>query len=100
MDAECHSQFNKESKTLKNRNGKEYSFERVDDNTYKFIMAEEDAMYMRVGGREGQDQIDMNDLGYFDPEGGPFISIDSLVEDKRVSRIRRTEEGIMVDVEG
>jgi hypothetical protein len=85
---------------MKNRYGKEYSFERVDDNTYKFIMAEEDAMYMRVGGREGQDQIDMNDLGYFDPSGGPFISIDSIIEYKRVSRIRSTEEGIFVDVEG
>ena len=85
---------------MKNRYGKEYSFERVDDNTYKFIMAEEDAMYMRIGGREGQDQIDMNDLGYFDPSGGPFISIDSIIEYKRVSRIRSTEEGIFVDVEG
>jgi len=85
---------------MKNRDGKEYSFERVDDNTYKFIMAEEDAMYMRVGGREGQDQIDMNDLGYFDPSGGPFISIDSIIEYKRVSRIRKTEEGILMDVEG
>jgi hypothetical protein len=85
---------------MKNRYGKEYSFERVDDNTYKFIMAEEDAMYMSVGGREGQDQIDMNDLGYFDPSGGPFISIDSIIEYKRVSRIRSTEEGIFVDVEG
>ena len=85
---------------MKNRDGKEYSLERVDDNTYKFIMAEEDTMYMRVGGREGQDQIDMNDLGYFDPEGGPFISIDSLVEEKHVSRIRKTEEGIFVDIEG
>lgn len=89
-----------ESNTMKNRDGKEYSFERVDDNTYKFIMAEEDAMYMRVGGREGQDQIDMNDLGYFDPSGGPFISIDSIIEYKRVSRIRKTEEGILMDVEG
>jgi hypothetical protein len=85
---------------MKNRYGKEYSFERVDDNTYKFIMAEEDTMYMSVGGREGQDQIDMNDLGYFDPSGGPFISIDSIIEYKRVSRIRSTEEGIFVDVEG
>ena len=85
---------------MKNRYGKEYSFERVDDNTYKFIMAEEDAMYMRVGGREGQDQIDMNDLGYFDPEGGPFIGINTIIEYKRVSRIRSTEEGIFVDVEG
>jgi hypothetical protein len=85
---------------MKNRYGKEYSFERVDDNTYKFIMAEEDAMYMSVGGREGQDQIDMNDLGYFDPSGGPFIGINTIIEYKRVSRIRSTEEGIFVDVEG
>jgi len=42
----------------------------------------------------------MNDLGYFDPSGGPFISIDSIIEYKRVSRIRKTEEGILMDVEG
>ena len=85
---------------MKNRHGKEYSFERVDDNTYKFIMAEEDTKYMRVGGRVGQDQIDMNNLGFFDPSGGPFVDIGSKIESGTVTRIMRTDEGIFVDVEG
>ena len=84
---------------MKNRHGVEYHYEKVGDNTYKFIMAEEDALYMRVGGREGQDQIDMNDLGYIDPSGVPFVGIVSNIESGTVNRIMRTDDGIFVEIE-
>jgi hypothetical protein len=35
--------------------------------------------YMRYGGREGQEEIDMNDLGFFDPSGGPYVAIGSKI---------------------
>jgi hypothetical protein len=84
---------------MRNRHGVEYHYEKVSDNTFKFIMAEEGAMYMRVGGREGQDQIDMNNLGFFDPSGGPFVGIGSKIESGTVTRIMRTDEGILVEIE-
>ena len=60
---------------MKNRYGVEYTFVKYDDNLYRFNMDEEEMKYMRMGGREGQEQIDMNDLGFFDPSGGPFVSV-------------------------
>ena len=74
-------------------------------------MAEDDMAYMRMGGKEGQEQIDMNDLGMFDPPGGPYVEIGSKVywdeihEGKEgsapltVKSIARTDEGIFVEVE-
>jgi hypothetical protein len=35
--------------------------------------------YSRYGGKEGQDGIDMTDLGFFDPSGGPYVAIGSKI---------------------
>ena len=64
---------------MKNRYGAEYTFVKYADNLYRFNMPEEDMKYMRMGGREGQEQIDMNDLGFFDPSGGPFVAVGSKI---------------------
>lgn len=64
---------------MKNRHGVEYTFVKYDDNLYRFNMSEEGMKYMRVGGKEGQESIDMNDLGFFDPSGGPFVAIGSKI---------------------
>lgn len=84
---------------MKNRYGVEYSYVKVSDNKYRFEMAEDEMMYMRVGGREGQEKIDMNDLGMFDPPGGPYVDIGSIVEGKKVVRIASSDDGIFVEVE-
>ena len=84
---------------MKNRHGVEYHYEKVGDNTFKFVMKESGMQYMRVGGREGQNQIDMNDLGFFDPSGGPFVGIGSKIESGTVTRIMRTDEGIFAEIE-
>lgn len=60
---------------MKNGYGVEYSFVKVENNLYRFDMAESGMQYMRMGGREGQDQIDMEDLGMFDPAGGPYVTV-------------------------
>ena len=60
---------------MKNGYGVEYSFVKVENNLYRFDMDEESMKYMRMGGREGQNQIDMEDLGMFDPEGGPYVAV-------------------------
>jgi len=70
---------------MKNRYGDEYSFLKLSDNTYTIVG---DLKYWRYGGREGQEGIDWNDLGFVDPSGGPFISIGYKIEGKSVNRIR------------
>ena len=94
---------------MKNRYGMEYSFVKCDDKQYRFDMAEEGMKYMRYGGR-GHGPIDHNDLGMFDPSGGPYVEVgykiyfDEIKGGKKgdkpliVERIRDTDEGIIVEV--
>ena len=96
---------------MKNRYGVEYSYVKYDDNLYRFNMDEEAMSYSRYGGREYQDGIDMNDLGFFDPSGGPFVSVGGKIywdeihegteqEPLTVKRImNRGAEGLFVEVE-
>ena len=87
----------------KNRYGVEYSFTRVEDNLYRFNIAESEMEYMRMGGREGQDEIDMEDLGMFDPSGGPYIEIGSKIYEGcnalTVTRIMSRADGLFVEAE-
>jgi len=83
---------------MKNRYGDEYHWEKLNDKEYKFVMEDELINYCRYGSKEGQQEIDVNDLGMFDPSGGPYVAIGYLVEGKAVEHIRRTEEGFVVKV--
>lgn len=83
---------------MKNRYGDEYHWEKLNDNEYKFVMQGTSLDYCRYGGKEGQRGIDPNDLGMFDPSGGPYVAIGSLVEGRVVERIRSTDEGFIVKV--
>jgi hypothetical protein len=60
---------------MKNRYGVEYSYVKYNDNLYRFNMDEEGMKYSRYGGKEDQEGIDTNDLGFFDPSGGPFVAV-------------------------
>ena len=64
---------------MKNRYGVEYWFVPVADNLYRFDMEDRDDVLMRLGGKEGQEGIDRNDLGMFDPSGGPYIAVGSKI---------------------
>jgi hypothetical protein len=70
---------------MRNRYGNEYSFQRVDENTYTIVG---DLKYWRFGGREGQREMDMTDLGFVDPSGGPFIAVGGKIESRTIHRIR------------
>ena len=89
---------------MKNRYGDEYHWERINDNKYKFVMEGKSLDYCRYGGKEGQRGIDPNDLGMFDPSGGPYVEIGYQLWDekentyKTVSHIRKTNEGFIVQV--
>jgi len=54
--------------------------------------------YCRYGGKEGQEGLDTNDLGMFDPSGGPYICLGTKVDDKPVVKIASTDVGFIVEV--
>lgn len=80
---------------MKNRHGNEYEFVKLNDNTYTI---KGDLTYWRFGGKEGQDGIHFNDLGFADPSGGPFISIGYIIDGKPITNISSTDEGILFNV--
>jgi hypothetical protein len=69
---------------VRNRYGNEYRFEKVSDNTYTI---KGDLSYWRFGGLEGQDNMDMADLGFVDPSGGPFIQVGASIDGRKIVRI-------------
>lgn len=69
----------------KNRYGDVYKFvKKYQSNTYKLMGTLE---HFRVGGLEGQDHVDMENIGFIDPSGGPFISVGGEIEGKKIKRI-------------
>jgi hypothetical protein len=81
---------------MRNRYGDEYTFEKVGENTYTI---KGDLNYWRFGGKEGQQGIDDNDLGFVDPSGGPFISMGYMIEGRAVKRISLAGDEILFEVE-
>ena len=81
---------------MKNRYGDEYNFVQVDTNTFSI---EGDLKYWRYGGKEGQEQMDFNDLGFVDPSGGPFIQLGYRIEGRPVKHIRADGDAIYFEVE-
>jgi hypothetical protein len=97
---------------MKNRYGVEYTFVTYDDKLYRFNMSEEGMKYSRYGGKEDQEGIDPNDLGFFDPSGGPFVAVGSKIYSDEIHNgvegstpltvkriINRGAEGLFVEVE-
>lgn len=82
---------------MKNRYGVEYSWSKVSDNVYKFEM--ENLEHLRFGGLPYQEGIDFQNLGFFDPPGGPFIELGLTIEDRTITRIRYEEGEIFLEVE-
>jgi hypothetical protein len=80
---------------MKNRYGDEYSFLKLSDNTYTIVG---DLKYWRYGGREGQEQMDLTDLGFVDPSGGPFISVGSVIEGRKVTKIQLAGDQLVFEV--
>ena len=70
-------------------------FKKTGDNTYTI---KGELEYWRFGGREGV-EMDMNNLGFVDPSGGPFISIGYEIEGRKVTNIASTKDGIIFTVE-
>lgn len=69
---------------MKNRYGDLYQFEKLSENQYTITGG---LKYWRYGGKDGQDELDLSDLGFVDPSGGPFISVGMNIEGRKVVRI-------------
>ena len=89
----------KQMKKYTNRHGDSYYFEPIDDNKLKFVMESRSMEYIRFGGKENIPGIDYNDLGFFDPSGGPFIKIGTTIQGRTVTKISSTGDGIILEVE-
>ena len=83
-------------KMFKNRYGDKYWFEQVSVTTVKI---QGNLSHWRFGGREGQEDLDKDDLGFVDPSGGPFIAVGDVIEGRCVGRIRTVDEDIYLDFE-
>ena len=86
------------AQVIRNRYGDYYWWEPLGDNKYAFNMTGNSLEYCRSGGREGVSGIDDDNLGMFDPSGGPYIELGSRVKGKRVNRIQHTPKGYVVTV--
>ena len=81
---------------MRNRYGEPYSFELVEPNVYRFVGKLD---YCRMGALEGQDRIDLNNLGFFDPSGGPFVGVGGYLNGCEIVKIASTETGIYITVQ-
>lgn len=81
-----------------NRYRDSYWFEKVSPTTYKFVMDGDSLKYGRMGGKEGQEGIDLSDLGMFDPSGGPYIGLGTEVDGKPIVKIAAIDSGYVVEV--
>ena len=90
----------------RNRYDDTYYYEPVSEKTYKFVMEGDSMQWCRYGGKEGQMQIDTNDLGMFDPSGGPYVAVGDKVfgvsADKSIDIVKCiwvNDENVMIEVE-
>jgi len=84
---------------MKNRHGVPYDFRKITETQWEFVIEESEMQYMRFGGREGEKQIDMTDLGFVDPSGGPFIGVGKKLPFGTVKRISCEDGKIYLEVE-
>lgn len=80
-----------------NRYGNAYEFAKQSDTQYLFTI--EDFGYGRMGGREGQEKVDMSDLGMCDPAGGPYISLGMELDERKITKISWHKDGFLLEVE-
>ena len=81
-----------------NRYRDQYWFEKISPTTYQFVMEGDSMKYGRYGGKEGEEGIDLSDLGMFDPSGGPYICLGTKVDDKPIVKIVSTDVGYVLEV--
>jgi len=82
---------------MKNRYSDDYHWEKLNDKEYKFVMEGDSMKYCRYGGKEGQEKLDINDLGMFDPSGGPYVAIGSIIFYDEIQGGQKGDEPLLVN---
>lgn len=86
-------------KIYKNRYGDSYTFSILEDLRYLFVMSGDSMEYCRFGALDGQDRVDPQNLGMFDPSGGPYVSLGTEINGRKIVHIRESALGMVVTVE-
>lgn len=86
-------------KVYKNRYGDAYTFSILEDLKYLFVMSGESMEYGRLGGKDGEEGVNHNDLGMFDPSGGPYVALGTKINGKPIVHIRKSVLGMVVTTE-
>jgi hypothetical protein len=81
---------------LRNRYGDRYNFISTGPNTYT---VGGELQYWRYGGKEGEERIDLDNLGFADPSGGPFISVGYIIDGRPIKRIYVQGDKLMFEVQ-
>ena len=82
-----------------NRYRDKYVWTKLNESTFEFTMEGESMQYCRYGGKEGVEGIDTNDLGMFDPSGGPYVCLGMKIDGKEIKRLYSTSKGFGAEVE-
>jgi len=69
----------------------------AEDDSYRFEMSGDSMHYCRYGTKEGDDELDITDLGMFDPSGGPYVTLGMTIDDKPITRLYVTMDGIRAE---
>lgn len=80
-----------------NRYSDSYMWEATDKHTYKFIMEDQAMKYCRFGGRKGQSGVALDDLGMFDPSGGPYVCLGMEIDGKPITRLYSGVDGMYAE---
>jgi len=86
----------KSNTVYKNRYGDEYSWI-ADGDAYRFEVKGDSMQYCRYGAREGNDKLDITDLVMFDPSGGPYVSLGMTIDDKPITKLSVTLNGVKAE---
>jgi len=82
-----------------NRYRDAYTWTKVSESTYEFTMEGESLKYCRYGSKEGVKGIDDQDLGMFDPSGGPYVTLGDEIDGRKIKKLYSTKDGFGAEVE-
>ena len=74
-------------KVYTNRYGDEYTWVILGEGKYQFRCTGDSMKYCRFGGKEGQNDLDFNDLGMFDPSGGPYVTLEMEIDNQPITKM-------------
>ena len=82
-----------EAKKHYNRYNNCYWFEEIEPNKYEI---KGDLDHWRFGGKKDTPGVDLEDLGFADPSGGPFISLGAKYLDREIININGADNKVVI----